>query len=374
MATVKWRRKRWVCDWRRPDGRRGFKSFKSREAADRYLVEQIRLSGQHTVPVVDPRVTVAAYVERWLELLETTARYSTFAGYRSAAKRHLTPRIGTRRVTDIDRQTVRSLLIESRRVGFAPNTVRFIHRAISGLLAAAVEDGLILANPAHGVMRGLGLGVSRSERERVLAMTRGERDHLLAKALSTEPRYHPLLFTLSRTGLRIGEALALRWTEVDLPNKRLRVVGQVTRNRLGPTKSGRSRSVELSPELAAMLTAMKSSPSRMELGCPEWVFTTVRGCRMDYANVSKAWQRIRVAAELPVHFTIHSLRHTYARIVLEAGGDVLWLQRQLGHSQIGMTADLYGKWAEIKRPGLADTLDSGSTPVAKLQEKLENAR
>ena len=375
MACVKRRRGKWVVDWKKPDGRRGWKTFDEREDADRFFAEQLRATGGASNPQVDPRITVTAYSERWLDQVEASLRRGTHIVYRSVTARHIVPRIGTRRVTDISRSMIRQLLVQSRKAGFSRNTVRGIYTALAAMLAAAVEDEIIVTNPATRALRKLGLGRNRSVKaeEEVDAMTRAQRDLLISKTRDVAPRYWPILFALSRSGLRVGEAIALRWADVDLKARALHIDATCSRGKMGPTKSGAERYVDISFELVHLLTAMKKSPERMKLGQPEWVFTSLKGHRIEYSKLCRAFKTIREAAveadeDFPTHFTIHTLRHTYARLILEAGGDVLWLQRQMGHTSIEMTADLYGRWAVIKRPGLVDCLDSRSKDVAKGQK------
>ena len=84
------------------------------------------------------------------------------------------------------------------------------------MLNAAVDDGVILANPAGSIGRQLRLGATKADREEVNAMTRYELTQFLASAAEIRSPYYVLFFALARMGLRLGEALALQWASLDL--------------------------------------------------------------------------------------------------------------------------------------------------------------
>ena len=78
---------------------------------------------------------------------------------------------------------------------------------------------------------------------------------------------------------------------------------------------------------------------------------------MDPANVRRAMLRVLKVAKLPLHFTPHCLRHTYASIVLSEGVSAVYVQEQLGHATIELTVSTYGRWLKKKAPGALDLLD-----------------
>jgi hypothetical protein len=90
---------------------------------------------------------------------------------------------------------------------------------------------------------------------------------------------------------------------------------------------------------------------------PPWVFTSTTGTTLGAANVRHAFTRVLKKAELPLHFTPHCLRHTYASILLAEGKSAVYVQTQLGHASIALTVDTYGKWLPKGDKGAVDSLD-----------------
>jgi integrase len=190
-----------------------------------------------------------------------------------------------------------------------------------------------------------------------------------------DPEMFPLLFALDRTGLRIGEATALKPEDVDLDKRDLRVC----RTRVGtgvqdkPKSKAGERTVDMSLELCDMLDRVMRERKKQIFAegwryGADWLFLNPHGRTWTPRLVAKRFKKIIASAKLPKHFTPHSLRHTFARRHLEAGSNLQWLQRQMGHRSMGITNDLYGKWARISDKAAADRLDNG---YAKRQGKLE---
>ena len=88
-----------------------------------------------------------------------------------------------------------------------------------------------------------------------------------------------------------------------------------------------------------------------------WVFASEAGTVLDGTNVRKIMRRILKKAKLPLHFTPHCLRHTYASLMLQQGEPVAYVQRQLGHASIQLIVDTYGKWLPMQSHAAVDRLD-----------------
>jgi integrase len=181
--------------------------------------------------------------------------------------------------------------------------------------------------------------------------------------LRKAPRFYALFFVLSRTGLRLGEALALRWDDLDLIAREMRV-----ERALGPAgeidtpKSGHGRTVDLGASTCELLRKLRSVEAQdaLERGrpCP-WIFPAVDGEPMPHVTAQKAFERVLKAAGLPGRFSCHSLRHTYASLLLADGVSPAYVQEQLGHASIELTVGTYGRWLRKKAPGALDRLDAG---------------
>ena len=303
--------------------------------------------------------TLAKYAERWLKLC-ASLKPGTQEGYEQKLRKHILPTLGQRRLKDLTRGDVRSLLAEKLQAGLARDTVRLIHATLRAMLAAAVEDELLKANPASGVGRSLRLGASKIERsESIKAMTREQLEAFLEQALHVVPGFQILFWLMSRTGLRLSEALALKWQDVDVINRRLRVERALGRDLAVTTpKSGHGRSVDLSASAARELMAVGKLRCSMgyRTGPTDWLFPGVDGGLLSHEAAQTAFRRARTAAGLQ-GFTPHSLRHTYASILLAEGVSPAYVQEQLGHSSIELTVGTYGRWLRKKAPGALDVLE-----------------
>lgn len=207
------------------------------------------------------------------------------------------------------------------------------------MLNAAIEDGLITANPAANLGRALKLTVSKSTRqEESKAMTKVQRQHFLATILQQAPRYYPLFFVLAGTGERLGEALAIQDGDLDLNAQTIRIARAFSEDgTLDTPKSGHGRTVDLSQALTAVLAIHLKTMKQDRLkhswtDQTPWLFVTKNGTPLDPANVRRAMTSVLKKAKLPLHFTPHCLRHTYASILLSEGVLAPYVQEQLGHA------------------------------------------
>ena len=293
--------------------------------------------------VTESSVTVAAHIERWISatLAASDRRPSTREGYRILLRRHVVPHIGGRRLRDLtpgDVEALTLLLSES----LAPSTVRQTYTALRLVLDTAERDGLVRRNVAALVDR------PRVPKREAVAFTPGQVAAL--RAAAARHRFAPLLDLVAFTGLRIGEALALRWQDVD--SDQLRVTATLTRGehgmeRTNPKTEAGWRIVPLVPEAAAALRARKTTLAgeRLRAGSA-WtdnglVFTTEAGTPLDDRNALRWFHRIRAKAGIEAG-SWHSLRHAAATELLQAGVPMPTVSAILGHGSITVTVDLYG--------------------------------
>ena len=259
---------------------------------------------------------------------------------------------------------MKAFLAEKLGSGLARNSVRIIHATLRAMLNAAVDDRLILGNPADRLGRRLRLVQRLAEgRETIKALTREQLAHLLATAATTDRRQAPLFLLMARTGLRLGEALGLRWE--DLGRRTIRLTRALSAGRIETPKSGHGRTVDMSQQLARTLLRlqMDRKPEALRRGWPElppWIFCSDAGTPLNPANVDKAFKRVLKSAGLPLHFSPHGLRHTFASLVLQQGESPAYVQRQLGHASIQLTVDTYGRWLPMGNQAAVDRLDEPS--------------
>jgi integrase len=295
------------------------------------------------------------YAEMWLSLPHDF-KESTSDEYRRKLKLHAFPEIGKCRLNDIDKRRLQSLLNELLLKGLARSTIHVIKVAISEVLDYATEGDLIERNPFKDIkFKG------NKEKKEIEVLTEKEASLLLEKAKEyLDGKYYPKMLLALRTGLRIGEMIALKWADIDFENRLIEVKRSYAKKRMSSTKSGKIRSVDMTPALAQVLKNLQTEQKKWALKTarpvPEFVFVTKKGKLELSENLRYGLEKCLENAGLK-RVTIHGLRHTYASIRLLRGHNIGDVSYQMGHSSIKITYDTYGHWIPGKFKSEVDELD-----------------
>ena len=317
-------------------------------------------------------VTFDSYSETFLHRIEQTRKHTTHADYRKIIDRDLIPAFQGLDLQDITREKVKSLAMGCLSKGQSAKTVQNIIRCLSSLMSHAVEDEVITVNPALKPGKFL---PKISKRRKVNPLTREEVSLLLATTKDKLPRYFPLFLCAVRTGMRMGELLALQWGDVDWQSRFIDVQRNYTHFRITTPKSGESRRVDMSRELAQTLAdlhterQLEAAASKWET-VPEWVFCSEVGGLLHPHNVrDRIFYGLLTKAKLrKVRF--HDLRHSFASLLLQNGESPVYVKDQMGHSSIQVTVDLYGHLIPGGNKQAVDRLD---LPVDKPRVWLHSA-
>ncbi len=309
--------------------------------------------------------TLAAYAASWLKSYAAVeCKPRTHELYESMLRVHILPTLGTSPLTDLKRDQIRDLLAAKAETGLKRGTLRNILAPLRELLNHAVEDGVMVANPAARIGRRLARMQAHEEQKRVEIFTEPDLAHLLATAEAQYPEATDLIATLAWTGLREGEAFGLQWPDVDFHNGFLEVRRTVAYRKqvlqVGSPKSKKSRRVDLPTVLLAKLRERhdkaKEDAALMERAFIPWVFPNGVGLPRDASNFSnRLWYPLLEAAGLH-RVPPHTLRHTYASLLIMRGENLVYIKEQLGHSSIQVTVDLYGHLIPGVHRGAVDAL------------------
>jgi integrase len=380
----------WVVDWIDRGGKRHQPRFDTKEAAEAEE-ERIRveLRAQHgRTPELPDAITWTGLFERLMSG-RGDLKPRTLASYRETHERYLAPTFGVTPVKNLTRLRIKEFLRDQLNKK-SRNTVRLMFATLHVVLAEATEDGLIPANPAAGLARKLKLSTkakARQEAVKVKSMTRGERDTFLTTAEHVEPWWAPAWTVQALTGLRPGELLGLEERDVNLAGRTLRVERSlsVDGKTVGTPKNGIGRDVDLSNEAVRVLRAHLTRRREEKLArkwreLPTAFFCSTAGTYADGAGMREAFRRVCLAAglteshstkrdkdgkpKLVPRFSPHGLRHTYAALHLQAGTDVYYVSRMLGHADISLTVGTYGAWLKPERRAAVDALDRTPEPGA----------
>ena len=328
-------------------GRRKAKRIGDRETAQRVAREiRERLAlGDLDLGASEGRRQFRAYADGWLESATGSLKASTVAFYRGTLNRYIFPVLGTRLVSSIRRADCRELVAKCRAKGLAVATVRGMARTLSVVLASAVEDELLPANPALRLGKYLRRG-DEPETEPD-SFSREEAERLVAVAAECFPEWHPWVLTGLRTGLRAGELLGLQWGDVDWRGRYLEVTRSIVRGQQTTPKNHQRRRVDLSPQLRTVLRRWRAVQSAESIkrgaGQPLWIFPSASGTPLDESKVRKAFRQILDRAGLHRRGP-HQMRHTFASLLLQAGVPVTYVSRQLGHRDSAITLRVYAHW------------------------------
>ena len=301
--AVRRRGRRWVADYRDGLGRRRWVSCRTKAQAEEIEARE-RLAaraGRNLRPHIDPELALAAYARRWLSQITATVKPSTAAGYEQRLRVHVLPAFGTLPLRKLTRGGIKALLIEKLRSGLARDSVRLIHATLRALLNAAVDDEIIAANPSVRLGKALRLATPASRRqEEIKALDRDQLATLLAAARETGGTIQLLLLVMARTGVRVGEARALRWEDLDFNHSEARIERAVSSiGVISTPKSGHGRTVDLSRGVVRVLRDEWVASGQPANG---WVFPSAADTPLDYANTRKLFERVKRTAKLPKHF------------------------------------------------------------------------
>lgn len=294
------------------------------------------------------------YIEPWIKALTLDdKKESTIKDYRDILRIHVLPAFGDLDLVDVTRKKIKNFLFQKLDEGKAKSTVKHFKAVISGILNEAVDDEVILANPAHR----LKLGKSKSNGEDINPLTREEVKKLLDTVQEHFSKDYPLFLLLARTGVRIGEAVGLRWRDIDFNGRFINIERTFSRGRITSPKNGKSRPVDMSWQLKDALFELKKKRVVVSINeGSDWVFANDKGNPIDANN----WRRRIFKPALKKaeirDIRIHDIRHGYATLRLSKGDNIVDVANQLGDN-VEVVLKVYSHWMPGKKKDEVDALD-----------------
>ncbi len=308
-----------------------------------------------------PIPTFKEYADSWIKTtVPATCKESTLRNYQDILRLHVLPVFGELKVSEITKSKVKNFLHGKFNKGFATSSVGHFRNCLSGVLSLPVDDEIILANPAQQL--GRGFLPTKDHKLDINPLTSDELKLLLDTVYKYFPKHYTLFLLLARTGMRIGEAMAVKWGDLDFNRRFIEVKRSYVRGKISTPKNKKSRRIDMSLQLAEALKAheMVSKKKGFALGLgdlPEYVFTNKEGKPNDTNN----WRRrvfkkaLRKAGLREIR--IHDLRHTYATLRISKGDNIADVANQLGHHSVKLTWDVYYHWVPGKKKPEVDGLD-----------------
>jgi integrase len=351
----------------REDGRRARRYVygRTRKEAHEKLGEAQR-AATAGVSTTSKRLTVSAWLADWLEEARPTIRPATYVSYASIVRTHLTPALGRIPVARLTVSEVSAMLRAKSALGLSPRRVQLIRATLRRSLSRAIEHGLVTTNVAA---RAAG---PRQEPHVIQPYEPAEARAFLEAAKGH--RFEAAFVTALMTGLRSGELRGLEWGDVSLETRTLTVRRALQRidgkwDRVEPKSRAGRRVVPLPPMVAEILAWHRIAQDRdRELLGPDWigspfdlVFTTSIGTPIDDSNIGRAFQALTASAGLR-RVRLHDLRHSAATFWLAAKIPARVVADMLGHSQVGLTLQVYSHVLPELRQDAADAMQTILSP------------
>ena len=338
--------------YRTPDNRQTDKrGFRRKVDAERFAasVEVAKMRGEYVAPS-SGRATIGELGPAWLERQRGHLKASTLRSYELSWATHVARRWGDVPISQVHYSDVQAWVAELSS-GRGPGTVRVAYSVLARILDDAVRDRLIAANQARGVK----LPKLPPRRNTYLTAVQ------LQRLADESGRHKSLVLALGVGGLRLGEAAALRVSDIDFLRRRVelrrnavKVGGEFV---VGSLKNHKNRSVALPAFVMDELARTCHGKDRDELVWPSPRGGYISGPSLWKTSwLAMAVERCRKADPTFPRVTPHDLRHTAASLAIHAGANPLVVQRMLGHASAAMTLDVYADLFESDLDSVADSV------------------
>jgi len=312
-------------------------------------------------------ITLESFINNWLNGKQLSRRERTVFQYRKIAENYILPTLGKMRIQNISPVHIQRMYSTFQENGTGARTLQLIHSVLHNVLNQAVREGILLRNPADAVER------PRWEQKEFKAFTEDEARQFL---LATAGHRHEALFYLAlTTGMREGELLGLKWSDIDWRKGVVNIQRQLQRiERKGlffvppKTKAGR-RQIKLGQGMLDRLAQhRKRQDLEQEAAGSRWqendlIFPSSLGTPFEGHRILDEFKELLVKAGLP-DMRFHDLRHTALSLLMDMGIAVTTVQQRAGHSKASVTTDIYGHSMSRSQEKAAEQIEKLITPVA----------
>jgi integrase len=306
------------------------------------------------------KMPLKMYLEQWLSgQVRTTVSPRTHELYSYLSHKFIIPAIGEIKLSQLRPQHIQKFYADMLQ-HVSPRTVQLYHVTLHKALSYAVKTGLMANNPC------LLVETPRVERHEMKIMNEADIKKFLDEARKGD--YYALFYVYLFTGLRRGEAISLRWSDIDLLGCQLSVnrTMQFIDNKVTfkqPKTNASRRQIALSPSTCVVLRLHREAQNEMRKslnGPPvsesDLVFCQGAGAPLLPDSVTHAWRKLTKKCGLD-GVRLHDARHTHASLMLKSGVSPKVIQERLGHSTFAVTMNLYAHVSPGMQQAAANRFD-----------------
>lgn len=295
--------------------------------------------------------TLNEWIDKWLEEeVKPQRREKTYIDYKTIAKNHLIPSLGNFFLSELSRKDIQAFVDQQKRKGLNPSTIKLQTTILSTCLKLAVKDEILDKNPCQY------LSFPKKEKTQRTWFSVDDLKKFLAIDTSKDTKGNALKFS-ALTGLRRGEVLALKWSDVDFTKNTVVVSKSLTWTEQGwkisNTKTSESvRIIPLSDEVLKILVDQKELTKNNSM-----IFSRADGKIIGADNLRHHLNVLLEQANLP-QVRVHDLRHSFASILHGANVDYKTIQSLLGHASIQTTLNIYVHTNDQQKKKAAQTMNN----------------
>ena len=329
---------RWVAQISR-DGKLITRYAKSQPEALAKLLELRTEAGEEPVlpaapppPPVTTSPTLSDWISQWLEINELLLRPSTFRAYHDSIA-FVSTILGDTPLNQLTPLNLSRAYVALQKTNHAPRQLNLSHGYLNQCLDYAVSMGLLSSNPMLNVPK------PKWTPQRRVYWTPDQTQRFIEVSLVHKAKYSPLFVVLVTTGLRISEAVALTWSDIDLEQQKIKVsralvwVSGVGYSEMPPKTVAGNRTITM---MEATVTALEQVPHG-----PGLLFQSRKGNPPNPTDLRRRLITLCGLAEVPP-INLHGLRHVHAGLALDALKDPYLVQQRLGHGSVAVTFAIYG--------------------------------
>jgi len=358
------------------DGKRITKYFKTKREANEWRIDTLK-KVQNGLFYSGPKLTLEEFLEEWLRARKDSIKPKTLMQYRQIVESHINPTLGKIKINELQPAEIQAFYNYKVEAGIGTRTVRLIHSVLHCALNHALRLGIIYRNPSDAVYKPKAQKtemqiLDENQLRLFLVAARGKRLVALYKVAIT-------------TGLRKGEILALKWSDLDWSTGQLNIQRQVQRVPGSglmftepKTEAGRRMILLGSDTVFGLKEHYKKQMKEREFMGDKWqdfnlIFPSSIGTPLSHSNLHKKFKLLLEEAHLP-NIRFHDLRHTAASLMLKQGISVKVVQERLGHSDAAMTLNVYSHVIPGMQEEAAKKMDeiTALIDIKELLEEVEN--